>query len=208
MSNWEGNKIEIGLVNKGDVSVDWAMMFNRLLLSFKGSIKVYLYKTYNIDIAREKVVDEALKDGFEKILFLDTDIFIRPEDIAMMYNQHYPIVTGVYWNPRPKESGGSISNLFVKDKDGILRPVIDINPIKGNQSYVDGAGFGCIMIDSKVFTKVSKPWFIFHDPPGMSEDIYFCDKANKEGFKVLADGRVLCRHEKRVRFLFNGELDL
>lgn len=208
MMNWDKPKIGIGLVNKSDVSIDWTFMFHRLVAGLSGDVKVYLYKTYNIDVARETIVENILKDGLEKVLFIDTDIYLTPADVVRLYRQKYPIVTGVYWVPRPKDAGGSISNLFIKDSKGVFRPVVDINPIKGNQAYVDGAGFGCIMIDSEVFRKIKKPWFVYRDPPGLSEDLYFSDKATKAGFKILADGNVLCKHEKRVRFLFNGELDL
>ena len=65
---------------------------------------------------------------------------------------------------------------------------------------VDYTGFGCMLIDARVFERLSKPWFEYEydrrkNPDGFSEDQYFCNKVQEElGFEVLLEGRILCRH--------------
>jgi GT2 family glycosyltransferase len=49
----------------------------------------------------------------------------------------------------------------------------------------DAVGFGAVLIDTKVFQKVKRPWFIA--ATGKGEDIQFCYEARKAGFKVYMD---------------------
>ena len=63
-------------------------------------------------------------------------------------------------------------------------------------------GGSCLLIDRKVFEKLSKPYFLFdHNEDNTShkrsEDIYFCDKV-REAFDIYADTDVTCAHEKKI----------
>jgi hypothetical protein len=63
-------------------------------------------------------------------------------------------------------------------------------------------GASCLLVDRKVFEKVSKPYFLFDynedaTTHKRSEDIYFCDKV-REAFDIYADTDVTCAHEKKI----------
>ena len=72
-----------------------------------------------------------------------------------------------------------------------------------------GLGTGCMLIKTAVFNKIPEPWFkTIHTRDDaepellmnnvnlfeMSEDLYFCEKLHRHGFKVLAHGGVLPVH--------------
>lgn len=54
---------------------------------------------------------------------------------------------------------------------------------------------GCMLIKAEAFDKIEAPWFQTTDyPDRMTEDVYFCLKVRKAGYKILAHGGVLCGH--------------
>lgn len=70
---------------------------------------------------------------------------------------------------------------------------------------VDSVGSAAIMIQRRVFEKVDYPWFRFlYRPSGeilLTEDHYFCWKAQEYGFEVWADPKLFCSHYKMVDLL-------
>jgi len=64
---------------------------------------------------------------------------------------------------------------------------------------VEAIGTGCLLIKRHVFEKVKVPWFEYQwngDPDGkmITEDLVFCEKAKKLGFKIYCDGTIKCGH--------------
>jgi len=72
----------------------------------------------------------------------------------------------------------------------------------GDVFECDAIGDGCMMIKTEIFDKIEKPWFHFeksrmqgNDTIGdVGEDFFFCRKVRAAGFKILADGEVVCPH--------------
>jgi GT2 family glycosyltransferase len=59
----------------------------------------------------------------------------------------------------------------------------------------------CCLIAREVFEAVERPWFQFRvraDGHQTGEDVFFCERAAKAGFKPLAHPGVLCSHRRRV----------
>jgi GT2 family glycosyltransferase len=54
---------------------------------------------------------------------------------------------------------------------------------------------GCMLIKTEAFEKLEYPWFKTQEyPDKVTEDVYFCLKAKKAGYKILGHGGVLCGH--------------
>jgi hypothetical protein len=58
---------------------------------------------------------------------------------------------------------------------------------------VEWVGTGCLLIHRRVLESVAFPWFD-HAPPGLGEDVIFCDKARAKGFRVFMDCGLVCGH--------------
>jgi hypothetical protein len=59
-------------------------------------------------------------------------------------------------------------------------------------------GFGCTLIDLKIFEFIPMPWFILgyeeDNISPMTEDVYFCTKARDAGFTVWCDPTIKTGH--------------
>lgn len=77
----------------------------------------------------------------------------------------------------------------------------------GNQEAlkVDSVGAAALLIHRRVLEKTERPWFSFLYKPSreilLTEDHYFCWKAQMSGFEVWADPNLPCSHFKAVNLL-------
>lgn len=161
-----------------------------------GRTAVVSWKGLPVDVARNRLARDALQRGARHLFFVDSDVLVPPEAILQLVRWKLPIIAGVYWTKR------GYVGVWRKDPDvpGMYNPVDKINP----QSLVevDAVAAGCMLIDTRVFKVVPEPWFkwAIEDPavqaPGhLSEDIWFCNRAQEHGFRVFIDPTVKCEHE-------------
>ena len=144
---------------------------------------------------RNSLIEQFLQTDYEWLLFLDNDI-MPPFNIFEMTKNNVNICSGVYhqW------ISDKVLPMIYRIKDDNYQP---LNAIPCDDLIeVDGVGAGCLLIDRLVFEMVKKPYFkIEYDDKGMvslGHDLYFCDKAREEGFKIYVDTRMICNHYKTV----------
>ncbi|MDI6886736.1 MAG: hypothetical protein QMD22_10460, partial [archaeon] len=215
-------KLGVCIPNLCRVSVEWAIELSRLSKTIGVPFKYYLNKHFRIDTARNRLVRDAISDGCEHILFLDTDIYPStyngkeflsfPHALFRLWSHHYPISTGVY------QTKLGYSNMFMlvdaEDRRPFAAARIDLAEIHDKVFYVDACGLGFTLFDTRVFDLVDFPWFEYrYDEKGweLSEDLSFFLKLYKQTgvrFRVLADGVIICLHEAAMLLRLDGKSSL
>src|SRR5262245_6332838 len=79
-----------------------------------------------IDVARNRLASEAIAEGFEELMWIDSDIAFEPQSVQRLRSHGLPIVCGLY----PKKSE--------KEWTSKLLP--------GQESFVLGEGGGLLEI--------------------------------------------------------------
>lgn len=163
----------------------------------------YWYTTGRIltALAREKLVQEALKGGMDFIFMYDDDMVLpidtvefllkdmeeHPEmdvvaPLAFMRNPpHYAVIYTVVEGYDKDSHQPYFINQFVKNypKDTLVE--------------CDAVGFGGAMIRMSMVKKLKPPYFF--STTGSGEDIYFCMKSRQEvGARIFMDTRVKLGH--------------
>jgi len=145
-----------------------------------------------IDHARNRLVENALKNECTHILFLDSDMTFPTEIISQLLKHDKDIVGGIYVNRHNQNTV-----VAYKKKKGELYVNLVSDEFKG-LIEVDGIGTGALLIKTDVFKKLPKPWFRFalHKPSGsiISEDLMFCKLAQDNGYKLYCDTDCECGH--------------
>lgn len=149
-------------------------------------------KGYGAARARNMIAEEALRDGFDAVLMVDSDIVLPADALGFLLERDVPIVLGVY--PRRGSAGGS--EVFLPGRRDFTEEnrVMDPPPAR---FAAKGGGMGCALIRSAVFRTLPRPWFDYVEYENgdvLSEDNYFCATAAAAGFAIEADGRVRCTH--------------
>lgn len=145
----------------------------------------------DIGAKRNEIVEFALDKKAKYIWFIDDDVAVPSHAsrhlIYLLESSDDDVMAagGIYCSkiepPEPTVYRGDGLGAFWKWK-------------KGEVFEVSGIGTGCMMIKTEVFSKISKPWFKTDSANNVSDDLWFCKKVIAAGYKILADGNVLCDH--------------
>lgn len=175
--------------------------------------KVRVYRGASaIDQARNTMAYDALKDGFEKLLWIDADIGFEAEAIDRLLSHDLPFVCGIY----AKRGGRSIAcNVLPGTKELVFGQdggLVEILYAAGGFCLVDAsvyhqireklalptcnAQFGNPVVPyhlPMVAESAEGPWYL-------AEDYAFCERARQAGFQIWADTRIRLRHIGRYAY--------
>lgn len=169
-----------------DKPVDWT--YHRLQFPASG--------TSDISAVRNGIVRSALEQGNTHILMMDTDQ-TYPRDTLVKLLSHVPqgrqiITAKVHRRYQPFEPillRGNGPDEYASVPPDVWR--------KGDTIEIDACGGACILIDVNVFLDMAPPWYEFGTSPKgnpIGEDINFCYKARRAGFRIWADTSIQVGH--------------
>jgi GT2 family glycosyltransferase len=122
------------------------------------------------------------------IFFLDNDVILEGgmdilDAIDQMVKLDLDIVSGCIRTKKPPDLE---IMLYKQDKEKHFHALKSIDFTK-KTIEVDGVGAGFLLIKKDMFYKIQRPWFQVHTlEETMTEDIEFCLRAKKAGYKIYA----------------------
>lgn len=143
--------------------------------------------------ARNTLAMEAIRGGYDRILWLDSDMVFDPD---MMERLNADLDTGLdcvcaaYFTRKAPVRPVVYKALDVVDGVPTNTPV---DTIPEEIFEVAGMGFGAVMMRIGVFHAMGdlRP---FSPLPGWGEDLSFCLRMREKGFRMWCDGRVNVGH--------------
>lgn len=159
-----------------------------------------------IDQARNQLASEALRDGFEETMWIDSDIGFHPNDVDRLRSHQLPLVGGIY--PQKGKRTFACHKLestteFRFGRSGGLQELCYL-----------GTGFMLVQMNvyrtlqrqlglptcNRQFGRETIPFFMpmvretDHGPWYLAEDYAFCHRAHECGFQIMADTSLRLRH--------------
>ena len=182
------------------VQPEWALALAVQSYPLNVNVQMMFIKGKEVGSARDAMVRQAMEIRAKYIFFLDDDVQIPSFAIRKLVydleqaDEDVMAIGGIYtekaFPPEPLVFRGKGMGSFWKWKVGEIFPV-------------DGIAGGCLMVKMEVFDKISSPWFFTSDElltsgsaarKYQTDDLYFCDKVRNAGYRILADGGILCVH--------------
>lgn len=149
------------------------------------------------DHARNAACMRTLESGADYLFFLDSDVIPPRDAILRLLAHQQPIISGVYCRRSPPVA------IPVMIKDGQWVTNYPPNSI----IEVDLVGAGCLLIHRSVLESLppqrpGRHWFDWRvdmagvpdSGPHLSEDFTFCHHCRQNGYKILVDTSIQCRH--------------
>lgn len=150
--------------------------------------------------AREKLAENALKQGYDYILMMDNDMLYPIDFIECMLldfetNPKIDILAPLAFMRNPPHFAVMYKTTEGYDKE--LHRNYYINDFVKNYPKdklveCDAVGFGAVIIKTSLLKKMEPPFFM--STTGAGEDIWFCNKAKKVGAHIFMDTRIKLAH--------------
>ena len=150
---------------------------------------------YDCARARNEICREAVRDGFDYVLMVDSDITLPDTALEYMLETPPPILLGVY----PQKRSTQHVHLYRKGTHDYTARC-RVEDVPSGRFEVKGGGFGCALVSVQLLRDMGANWFRYvqyDDGNMLSEDLYFCGRCAELGVPVMADGRVRCGHSWR-----------
>ena len=140
-------------------------------------------------VARDKLANQAINDGYTHVLWLDSDMVFEPDILRDLMDTGKDFVSGIYHARRP----GHVSCLFKRCDD--LDHIERFESYPSDTFQIGGCGFGCVLISTEILKAVNAKYKTCFLPKAQfGEDIAFCNRARAMGFEIWAEPTVRCGH--------------
>lgn len=155
--------------------------------------------------ARNHLAQKAVEDGYDRILWLDSDMTFDPdlmERLSARLDTGIQFVSGLYFTRKEPVVPVIYREMGLKDIDGEKMLVC-----KNYSDYPEGlfliaaSGFGCVMMTTDLVYNIA----VRFGPPfspilGFGEDLSFCTKAIRTGAELYCDSTVKLGHVGYKKF--------
>lgn len=143
--------------------------------------------------ARNIIAMQAIQGDYDYVLWLDSDMVFEPDTLVRLLQDEKDIVTGIYFRRVKPYSPVLYENLEIRQTECIFSGV---EKYPAEMFEVAGAGLGCMLMRTDVLKDIEATdgpvWFA---PIGnVGEDLAFCIRARKLGYKVFCDPSVKLGH--------------
>lgn len=182
----------------------------------QAGVAVKLSSLSAIDLLRSVMLSQALRDGFERFLFIDADIGFEPRDALRLLARPEPVVAGIYM----KDKGHDYSGMFAQ---GVTKVVF--GPAAGGLYPMLYAPSGFLRITAEVVRRMIdelklpechwgsiKGIYPFFQPlcvPDgrggtryLTEDYSFSHRLSQIGITPMADTTIRLFHFKKYGFSY------
>ena len=149
--------------------------------------------------ARNTIAQEAIRHGFDRVLWLDSDMMFAPDTLlklaedmdtgldyvsALYFQRTFPtkpvVYSDIWYGVTNNEAFAGAKNI-TEYPDGLFE--------------IAGSGFGCVLTSTLLLkTLVDRYGAPFTPMMGLGEDLAFCWRAKQNGYKMYCDSRIKCGH--------------
>lgn len=170
-----------------------------------------------IYMARNRIAAKAIDQGFDYILWIDSDMEFPPDTMKRLVEdatQGMDFVSSLYFKRSFPTAPVICKELKYTELDGggfVSEPVIYSDYPKDSVFEIAAAGFGCCIIKTDVIKEIAEHFKCspFEPIPSMGEDFAFCKRMADMGKKMYCDSRVKVGHIGRLVFnenVYNGQV--
>ena len=161
----------------------------------KGAVEPMVVDGALVYDARDMIAKFAVEKDYDYILFVDSDIVFDAECLNKLLEHDTDIVTGLYITRRGEEKNVAYTSVIT----GRRWPKREAKLIHDNKSTgydeIAACGFGFCLIKTEVIKNMSKRYKSLFEPfKCVGEDIAFCLRAKKCGYRIFIDRDVKVGH--------------
>ena len=145
--------------------------------------------------ARDAIAKAAIDNGYDYVLYVDSDMVFSADDLNRLLSHDTDICSGLYVTRRGENKNVCYSKVITRRRFPYRQPELIHDTKASGYAPVAAVGFGFCLIKCSVLKSMFKRYKSLFEPKwGVGEDISFCIRARKCGYKVFADRDVNIGH--------------
>jgi len=174
-------------------------MFFQSFIGLSGNVQILpiVMSSSLVYDSREKLTMAALESGADYLLWLDSDMVFEHDLLTRMLEsiKGKDFVCGLYFKRRKPYNACLYKTIRLGLKpDESITEEYDNYP-KDSVFEIDACGFGGVLMSAKLAKDVVEHFHTAFIPiPGYGEDISFCIRAKKMGYKLYCDSSIKLGH--------------
>ena len=146
--------------------------------------------------ARNMLAKKAVEGGFDRVLWLDSDMQFKPdllERLSAHLDRGLEYVSIMYYTRKSPVKPCILQKLELVEKDGEYIPVAQaVGDYPDGLFRIAGGGFGGVLMTTDLIKRCGPlPFFPMN---GFGEDYTFCMKAREAGAELWCDGSIVAGH--------------
>lgn len=161
----------------------------------KGFVEPMLVEGSLIYDARDTIAEFAVKNGFDYVLYADSDMVFTSNDVNALLEHDADIVSGLYVSRNGENRNVAYSQIIQRRRFPYREPKLIVDSGVTGYAEIAACGFGFCLIKTEVIKSMAKRYKSLFEPfGGVGEDIAFCIRAKRCGYKIMIDRDVKLGH--------------
>lgn len=150
--------------------------------------------------ARNKLAEKAINEGFDRVLWLDSDMMFETDMMERLHarmDEGYEFVTGLYITRKRPYKPVIFKELAVHEVDGKFYPEAVTYSDYPYESFFEIAatGLGCTMVTVRLLKAIhEKMGLPFSPVMGFGEDLSFAMRCHEMGVRMYCDSSIKATH--------------
>lgn len=172
-------------------------------LQREGEVRFSLSCSSLVYDARNKLVTQAITEGFDRVLWLDSDMDFQPDLLKRlsktMDETGADIVSGLYFTrkaPVQPVIYSTVGYYHDAELNEVTPHAVSYKDYPKDSVFeISGCGFGGVLMKVDIAKKVTDKFGVPFAPIlGFGEDLSFCLRAEECGGKMVCDSRIKMGH--------------
>lgn len=196
-------KILLGMPSTGKIPTRTAISL--LQTVERGKVDPFIVTGSLVYDARDTIARFAVDNGYDYILYADSDMVFDADDLKKLLAHDVGICSGLYVTRDGRNENVVYKKIITRRRFPYRQPKLIADNETSGFASVAACGFGFVLIKVSVVKCMLKYFKSLFEPfKGVGEDIAFCIRARRCGFKTYVDRDVKLGHVGEVVY---GERD-
>lgn len=186
-------KVLLGMPNMGRIPTK--TVISLLQTAKKDVVDPLLVDGALVYDSRDSIAKYAVENGYDYVLYADSDMIFSSDDLNKLISHNEDIVSGLYLTRRGEKRNVAYTKVIRRRRYPFRSPQLIHDTLDHGYGEIAAVGFGFCLIKTEVMRTMLKRYKSLFEPfKGLGEDIAFCERARKCGYKIWLDRDVKLGH--------------
>ena len=161
----------------------------------KGRVEIVMIEGSLVYDSRDMIAHHAVDNGYDYVLYVDSDMVFNADDLKRLLAHNVGICSGRYVKRNGECENVAYSKIITRRRFPFRSPKLIPDGETTGFGEIRACGFGFVLIKTSVLKTMFKHYKSLFEPKwGVGEDVAFCIRARRCGYKTFIDRDVKLGH--------------